>query len=236
MKLKIVKPKPKFYRISYAMLDNLLQKEKPLKKETIEPKKTVLNKSVSKFADKYDKIVDEAIQKHLIDESDREMKLLELKSLSDEEFDNYVNEVHNEESINVTNVAEDSKQEETEHLTEAELALKRIKQSGPIIGDFSQDTPTTMNAGSIGGSNSRSLSDIQADRKLDMAGYSEEKSMDDIMSNLSNSFNTKKKTVANKKPMSDFKGLTKPIVHESKQFTQSMSDIFSNLDWTMGSR
>ena len=69
-----------------------------------------------------------------------------------------------------------------------------------------------------------------------MTGYSEEKSMDDIMSNLSNTLNTKKKSVAKKKPMSDLKGLTKPIVHESKQFTQSMSDIFSNLDWTMGSR
>ena len=233
MKLKVVKPKPKFYRISYAMLDNLLKKEKPVEqKKKVEMKKA----TVSKFADKYDKIVDEAIQKHLIDESDRDMKLLELKSLSDEEFDNYVNEVHDEETINVTNIAEDSNQEKTEHLTEAELALKRIKQSGPIIGDFGQDIPTTMNTGSIGDSSSRSLSDIQADRKLDMTGYSEEKSMDDIMSNLSNTLNTKKKSVAKKKPMSDLKGLTKPIVHESKQFTQSMSDIFSNLDWTMGSR
>ena len=233
MKLKVVKPKPKFYRISYAMLDNLLKKEKPVEqKKKVEMKKA----TVSKFADKYDKIVDEAIQKHLIDESDRDMKLLELKSLSDEEFDNYVNEVHNEENINVTNIAEDSNQEKTEYLTEAELALKRIKQSGPIIGDFGQDIPTTMNTGSIGDSSSRSLSDIQADRKLDMTGYSEEKSMDDIMSNLSNTLNTKKKSVAKKKPMSDLKGLTKPIVHESKQFTQSMSDIFSNLDWTMGSR
>ena len=33
MKLKVVKPKPKFYRISYAMLDNLLKKEKPVEQK-----------------------------------------------------------------------------------------------------------------------------------------------------------------------------------------------------------
>ena len=40
MKLKVVKPKPKFYRISYAMLDNLLKKEKPVEqKKKVEMKK-----------------------------------------------------------------------------------------------------------------------------------------------------------------------------------------------------
>ena len=91
MKLKIVKPKPKFYRISYAMLKNVTQKKvQPAEVQ----KNNVTVKQTAKFADKYDKIVDEAVRKHLIDESDRETKLLELKSLSDEEFKQYEHQVN----------------------------------------------------------------------------------------------------------------------------------------------
>ena len=236
MKLKVVKPKPKFYRISYAMLDNLLKKEKPVEqKKKVEMKKA----TVSKFADKYDKIVDEAIQKHLIDESDRETKLLELKSLSDKEFDDYANEVHSEVSMEVTNIAKENDSED-ENLTEAEKALRKIKQSGPIIGDFSKEIPTTTKTTSFGGGDSRSLSDIKANRNLDISSYNEETFMDNAMMDLSNKLksrnNVKKEIVADKKPMSNLKGLTKPIVHESTQFNKSLNDIFSNLDWTMGGR
>lgn len=235
MKLKIVKPKPKFYRIKYAMLDNLFIKEEN-KVISEEPKQTI---SKTQFADKYDKIVDEAIQKHLIDESDRETKLLELKSLSDKEFDDYANEVHSEVSMEVTNIAKENDSED-ENLTEAEKALRKIKQSGPIIGDFSKEIPTTTKTTSFDGGDSRSLSDIKANRDLDISSYNEEIFMDNAMMDLSNKLksrnNVKKEIVADKKPMSNLKGLTKPIVHESTQFNKSLNDIFSNLDWTMGGR
>ena len=139
MKLKIVKPKPKFYRISYAMLKNVTQKKvQPAEVQ----KNNVTVKQTAKFADKYDKIVDEAVRKHLIDESDRETKLLELKSLSDEEFKQYEQQVNQEENINVDNIAE--KEQEQDNMTEAEKALARIRKSGPIIGDFSDESNATV--------------------------------------------------------------------------------------------
>ena len=60
--------------------------------------------------------------------------------------------------------------------------------------------------------------------------------MMDLSNKLKSRNNVKKEIVADKKPMSNLKGLTKPIVHESTPFNKSLNDIFSNLDWTMGGR
>ena len=230
MKLKIVKPKPKFYRISYAMLKNVTQKKvQPAEVQ----KNNVTVKQTAKFADKYDKIVDEAVRKHLIDESDRETKLLELKSLSDEEFKQYEQQVNQEENINVDNIAE--KEQEQDNMTEAEKALARIRKSGPIIGDFSDESNATVANTGFSSSENRSLADIKAQRQLDVNSFNEENLMDDALMHLEQK-RKKKEQTANVKPMGNLKGLTKPIVHESSQFKNNISDIFSNLNWTMGSR
>ena len=228
MKLKIVKPKPKFYRISYAMLKNVTQKKvQPAEVQ----KNNVTVKQTAKFADKYDKIVDEAIRKHLIDESDKETKLLELKSLSDEEFEQYEQQVKQEENINVDNI--DGK--EQDNMTEAEKALARIRKSGPIIGDFSDESNATVASTGFSSSENRSLADIKAQRQLDVNSFNEENLMDDALMHLGQKLQKKEQT-ANVKPMGNLKGLTKPIVHENQQFKNNISDIFSNLNWTMGSR
>lgn len=228
MKLKIVKPKPKFYRISYAMLKNVTQKKiQPVEVQ----KNNVIVKQETKFADKYDKIVDEAIRKHLIDESDKETKLLELKSLSDEEFEQYEQQVKQEENINVDNIVE----KEQDNMTEAEKALARIRKSGPIIGDFSDESNVTVASTGFSSSENRSLADIKAKRQLDVNSFNEENLMDDALMHLGQKLQKKEQT-ANVKPMGNLKGLTKPIVHENQQFKNNISDIFSNLNWTMGSR
>lgn len=228
MKLKIVKPKPKFYRISYAMLKNVTQKKvQPAEVQ----KNNVIAKQTTKFADKYDKIVDEAIRKHLIDESDKETKLLELKSLSDEEFEQYEQQVKQEENINVDNIDE----KEQDNMTEAEKALARIRKSGPIIGDFSDESNATVASTGFSSSENRSLADIKAQRQLDVNSFNEENLMDDALMHLGQKLQKKEQT-ANVKPMGNLKGLTKPIVHENQQFKNNISDIFSNLNWTMGSR
>lgn len=241
MKLKVVKPKPKYYKISYAMLSNLLKEETmeenlPVEETVAEPKAQVKKETKSKFANKYDKLVDEAIRKRLIDESDREMKLLELQSLTDEEFDAYAEEVRAEQFLDISNEAEPPKQEENDiPKTEAELALAKIKQSGPIIGDFSDMSNVKVDTSFSGGGNeTRSLSDIKS--KLDMSTFvGEDNLMDGAMEALANLMKPKTKVASKKTPMSDLKGLTKPIVHEQSQFKsegKSMAELFSSMDWT----
>lgn len=244
LNLKIVKPEPKFYRISFAMLNNVL-----FDKKTEEIKKPVEQQSnkievESKFATKFDKIVDMAIKKNLIDESDREMKLLEVQTLSDEEFEKYAKEVEAEVWIDVNN-ADPSLSEEEENLTEAEKALRKIKKSGPVIGDFSQEVPSmATNISSSDFSERRSLADIKANRIMEtqMGNLTSESVNGDLsegMDALKASLNasSKPKKVANRKnPMSNLQGLTKPVVQQSKSFGKSLKDKFSDLGWSMGSR
>lgn len=245
LNLKIVKPEPKYYRISFAMLNNILLNKKPIVKTE---SNSAIEKRVeveSKFATKFDKMVDMAIKKNLIDESDREMKLLEVQTLSEEEFDKYAKEVESEVWMDINN-ADPSLSKEEENLTEAEKALRKIKKSGPVIGDFSQEVPTKSN--NVDMSNyeeHRSLADIKADRLMEstVANLTSEsingdlsEGMEALKSSLAS--NTKQKKVANhkKNPMSDLQGLTKPVVQQSVSFRKSLKDKFSDLGWSMGSR
>lgn len=236
MKLKVVKPKPKYYKISYAMLSNLIKEEEETTEKTPVEAPVVAEKPAeTKFANKYDKLVDEAIRKRLIDESDREMKLLELQTLSDEEFEAYANEVHEEEFMDISNVEEKPKQEV--EMTEAEKALAKIKQTGAIIGDFSDLNNAKVDTSySVGGSETRSLGDIK--QTLDMSTFcGEDNLMDGAMDILASSLRQQQqKKVANvQSPMSNLKGLTKPIVHEQSQFKsdgKSMVELFSSMNWT----
>ena len=235
----MVKPEPKFYRIAFATCKDIV------KKQVVEPKKQTSSNTVeTKFANKYDKIIAMAIQKNMLEESDKDIKMIELQSLSESEFDNYVKEVESASAVNVSSVKEDVA--EDENLTEAEKALRKIKQTGPILGDFSDmDAPTTADISFDGGSEKRSLSDIRQQRMIDNAGASMDS--DSIEGGLSlgleqlkNSMEVskqKKASLANS-PMKNIQGLKKPIVvvDDSLNKNNSLQDLFGNMKWSMGKR
>lgn len=245
MKLKVVKPKPKYYKISYAMLSYHLQKDEP-QQEIEEKVKVEQPKAVTKFATKYDKLVDMAITKGLVEEDERELKTLEVQSLSDEEYEKYSQEVEQAVSMKVASIT-DKEPEYDENMTEAERMLAKIRATGsaPIMTNF----PTESDDGLFDDeSGSRSLADIKQDRIMAQAmGSMEiksdtvletqlfEKAMDDLAQKLHS-----KKTASVKSPMSGLKGLTKPIVvPQSTQFgggSNTLANKLANLNWSSGSR
>ena len=236
MKLKIVKPKPKYYKISYAMLSNHLQPQsQPQKTSSIpQPQKSIQQEKKLNFVDEYEKIVDLAIRKGMVDEDEREIKALELRALSEEDFETYKQQVQNEVSAKIETLDE----EEDDNLTEAEKVLAKIRKSGPIIGDFTNvNQPSTYDTGGFD-SGTRSLKDIGS-KKLDYTNIkSEEQLMQETMEDISAKI--QKQIVAKRKnPMANLKGLTKPIVQQQSQFEygrNGLANKLSDLNWSFGKR
>lgn len=252
MVLKVVKPKPKRFKISYAMLSNYVKQEEPKIIKT-EPKVQKQEKK-SSFASEYEKIVDEAIRKNLVDEDEREMKIVELESLSKEEFDKYVKSVKDEDFLDIQNLANDN--DEDENLTEAERALKMIRGGGgggliadlQTINNSSDDIMDGFSASTHSGS--RSLSSIKHSEfdVEDYNAFNEDKFVADLLSGMKKTGALNNQEVVVQKPveqkkelnsMSNLKGLTKPIVISDTQqtsSTNSLQDALNNIDWSMGAR
>lgn len=251
MVLKVVKPKPKRFKISYAMLSNYVKQEEQKVIKT-EPK---VQKQKSSFASEYEKIVDEAIRKNLVDEDEREMKIIELESLSKEEFDKYVKSVKDEKFLDIQNLANDN--DEDENLTEAERALKMIRGGGGggLMADLStinnssdDDIMDGFSASTHSGS--RSLSSIKHSEfdVEDYNAFNEDKFVADLLSGMKKTGALNNQEVVVQKPveqkkelnsMSNLKGLTKPIVISDTQqtsSTHSLQDALNNIDWSMGAR
>lgn len=253
MVLKVVKPKPKRFKISYAMLSNYVKQEEQ-KITKIEPK-VQKQEQKSSFASEYEKIVDEAIRKNLVDEDEREMKIIELESLSKDEFDKYVKSVKDEDFLDIQNLANDN--DDDENLTEAERALKMIRGGGGggLMADLStinnssdDDIMDGFSASTHSGS--RSLSSIKHSEfdVEDYNAFNEDKFVADLLSGMKKTGALNNQEVVVQKPveqkkelnsMSNLKGLTKPIVISDTQqtsSTNSLQDALNNIDWSMGAR
>lgn len=253
MVLKVVKPKPKRFKISYAMLSNYVKQEEPKTIKT-EPK-VQKQEQKSSFASEYEKIVDEAIRKNLVDEDEREMKIIELESLSKDEFDKYVKSVKDEDFLDIQNLANDN--DDDENLTEAERALKMIRGGGGggLMADLStinnssdDDIMDGFSASTHSGS--RSLSSIKHSEfdVEDYNAFNEDKFVVDLLSGMKKTGALNNQEVVVQKPveqkkelnsMSNLKGLTKPIVISDTQqtsSTNSLQDALNNIDWSMGAR
>ena len=255
MKLKVVKPKPKYYKISYAMLSYHLEKETPQEEEQDVAEKPVVKKATTQFATKYEKVVDMAITKGLVEEDERETKVLELQCLSEDDFDKYEKEVENAISMKVGSI-NDKEPEYDEDMTEAEKALAKIRATGsaPIMTDFSGASEDMLFDDEVSGS--RKLKDIKEDRMMaqvmaqnmgqvvgqtasqtesNLFASSFENAMGDFANKLRN-----KKTASAKTPMAGLKGLTKPIVVPQKQSFgyngNTWADKLADLNWSSGSR
>jgi len=245
MKLKVVKPKPKYYKISYAMLSYHLEKESPqeeVKQDVAD--KPVVKKATTQFATKYEKVVDMAINKGMVEEDERETKVLELQCLSEEDFDKYEKEVENAVSVKIGSIT-DKEPEFEEGMTEAEKTLAKIRATGsaPILTDFSGTSEDMLLGDESSGS--RSLADIKQDRLMAQAMESmtiknETQLLQDAMGDLANKLHKNKATANAKSPMSGLKGLTKPIVvPQQQQFGyrgNSLADKLAGLSWSSGSR
>src|SRR5574344_1307775 len=221
------------------MLKNVLaKKEKAIKNDSVVSKPKAVKSNIK--LNKYEKIIAEAVQKQLLDESDKDMKMIELQALSDEEFNDYVKEVHASENISVTNISADKVKKEEVKMTAAVKALFELRQSGSAIGDFSNSESISTIDSSFSGS--RSLASVKQERSLDVDNdffdnQGNDKSMDMLVESLSNSITKPVKTASvEKKPMSNLHGLTKPIVQTSKPFKSSLNDLFNEVNWTIGGR
>ena len=257
MVLKVVKPKPKYFKISYATLSHHVKTESPKVIQTSSPQSTTKTEKKTTFASKYEKIVDEAIRKNLVDEDEREMKIIELESLSDEEFNAYVQSVKEEEYLDIQNLADDG--EEDENLTEAERALAMLRRGGNldggIIGDFSSindsysdDVMDGFSASTQGGS--RSLASIKSENSEynveDYNAFNEDVFVADLLKGMkkTGALNQQEEVVVQQEEpkksnaMSNLKGLTKPIVTEAKPMmsSNSLQDALNSIDWSMGAR
>lgn len=182
-------------------------------------------------------IIDLAIRKGFIDEDDREIEYQKIICMSDEEYEIYKNEILDFEiqgEVSSTTSIE-------EPLTEAERMLKKVKNGGGIIGDFSKDVPTTSNYSSESGK--RSLSDI-SDNKFTFNNQYTIDSFEDQFTNILSSHieqSQSKQVTASHKPkvelpgFENLQGLTKPI--QIAKNTESGSSVnfgklFSELNWT----
>ena len=201
------------------------------------------------------KLINLAINKGVIESDDKDFELEKVLSLDDESFKSYQDEILNfDDSHSVT-----SNFQEDKTLTEAERALKRIrggessssynKFSNSGNGDFNETRDLSQN------NNRKILDDLYSGK---LPSFKEE-DFDKIMlerieNNLQNN-ETKLKTnykeeqyaeklyaeneyKYNKKDLTGFEniqGLKKPIQIPSKP-TSSYKDIFSELDWTIGSK
>ena len=237
MKLKVVKPKPKCYRISYAMLRNPFIKYA----RTIQQhKSSVLSQSKPK--DKYDALIMEMIRKNIIDESEVEIKRIELESMSESDFNDYVNEIKAENHVDITSEEQEEKKpmtkQEREDL-EAEQALARVKNGGPIFGDFSNNTIDVMD--DFDDSGPRSLSAIKDNQLYDIPDMEGMKiNEQELMHNLVRIGSAK---LHHERPgvntMSNLHGLTQPIQQPSKPtFMNGGQTLSQTLEsfWTRGGR
>lgn len=226
------------------MLNNIIEQRKNNKRPI---SKSIDTTQKTKFANKFDRIVDMAIRKKLIDESDRELKLLEVESLSEEEFNKYEKTVEAEVYVDVSN--DDPNSSDDIELTEAEKALKKIRGGGG--SSYSGAIPGVSEGGAFSGE-TRTLSDIKEDRLMSTMGS--QMSYESINGDLSEGMEVLKQSLSSTKteatsvpkknivarheenPMSNLHGLTKPVVQQSKSFGKTLKGMFEDMNWSMGGR
>ena len=236
----MVQPEPKWYRISYAMLKNAIKKPKVRRNASVS---NAINKRLPK--DKFGNAILLALEKHMIDEDDIEIKLLELQTMSEEDFNAYMQELKQADNIVATNAAQELENQDTSNMTEAEIMLAKVKNGGAVIGDFSNMDNVHSIPNDIAVENEqRSLADIQSDRKLDLEmeyatlnANSTKASIDDCVAAVQQM----RKTTAKQQPMptqqnsmSNLKGLKTPIVQPPHKM--NMAELFSDFKWSLGPR
>ena len=235
----MVQPEPKWYRISYAMLKNAIKKPKVRRNASVS---NAINKRLPK--DKFGNAILLALEKHMIDEDDIEIKLLELQTMSEEDFNAYMQELKQADNIVATNAAQELENQDTSNMTEAETAYYAINELIKL-GDFSNMDNVHSIPNDIAVENEqRSLADIQSDRKLDLEmeyatlnANSTKASIDDCVAAVQQM----RKTTAKQRPMptqqnsmSNLKGLKTPIVQPPHKM--NMAELFSDFKWSLGPR
>ena len=135
---------------------------------------------------------------------------------------------------------ENNNEVETE-MTEAEIALANFRKSSNIISD--KDATIDLEDDNYS-REIKSSGDIEFDKEFgNIQKQLEEKISSDMMDNmvdivLGNTNTRKVASVTEKNSMSDLKGLTIPIVQESKELTpnEKLLEAVSSINWTLGGR
>ena len=127
---------------------------------------------------------------------------------------------------------EPEEQNSHEEKTEAEKMLAKIRGTGGV------PTKTAIPTGSFSGGGTRSLSDIKD--TVDPYNFKEsDTTLDNYMEELADMVNGNVIKTAKKldtSSMSNFKGITKPVMTESPQFSSNLVNMIGQLDWSTVSK
>lgn len=204
-------------------------------------------------------LVDLAVSKGMIDEDDKDLEIVKLSSLNDDEMRQYEQDVINySDDGNIVELANETESEEDyTGLSDKEIEAKKMLGSLKLKGS----APSTP-AADTSGSNSRNLSEVKYDsanvdpRTFTNNQHEFEESLEGLLSGIktdnstvSNDDTTVAKkaikrhaSIAEQKSLPGFEnlqGLKKPLVMgSSEQFksSNSIGDMFKDLNWTTISR
>lgn len=206
------------------------QKQHHIKKEKIEIDDSTIEGLINK-----------AISKHIIDESDREIELVTLSSMSKEELEDYRINLNNESDDDVEDVNPEKFTEinSNKNLSEAEKMLLKIRHGGPVIGGFVEDNNdySNNNINDIDSHESRDLSSIKAatinDRNIENF-KTEDTGLSSYLDSLYEDNKQIQKTASLEKPkgLQNLHGLKKPIIQQTKQFSKPMLEQVKEIEWT----
>lgn len=180
-----------------------------------------------------DQIISKAVAVRMIEPDDVDVTAAELVALDEAGLDDYETSVNEFTSADVVEDASARfKQiDDDVELTEAEKALARTRSGGASVA-MSMPKLSDFNVGT----ESRSLADVKGN-KLDLMAYRPDVAELDL-SGLGGDVPQHRATTAKRvepKPMDNLRGLTKPIVQQTKQFEKplvaQLSEALGDINW-----